>query len=161
MRSPCLLAAGLLAACVTACAAEPAQSATIALRLITFNDFHGHLEPPAAGLVVADSAAPGGRKRVRAGGIAHVATAIAELKAGREHAIVVAAGDLVSASPLASSLFLDEPAVKALGEAGLEFASVGNHEFDRGRDELKRLQDGGCHPKEGCIDGPWPGARFR
>jgi len=161
MRSPCLLAAGLLAACVTACAAEPAQPATIALRLITFNDFHGHLEPPAAGLVVADPAAPGGRMRVRAGGIAHVATAIAELKAGREHAIVVAAGDLVSASPLASSLFLDEPAVKALGEAGLEFASVGNHEFDRGRDELKRLQEGGCHPKEGCIDGPWPGARFR
>lgn len=161
MRILTTLAAALLASCLPACATAPASPATFSLRLIAFNDFHGHLEPPAAGLVVPDPTSPGGRKRIRAGGIAHMATAIAEMKAGREHAIVVAAGDLVSASPLASSLFLDEPAVKALGEAGLELSSVGNHEFDRGRDELKRLQDGGCHPKEGCIDGPWPGARFR
>ena len=44
---------------------------------------------------------------------------------------------------------------------GLELASVGNHEFDEGKDELLRMQNGGCHPVENCR-GPQPlrGARF-
>jgi hypothetical protein len=29
-------------------------------------------------------------------------------------------------------------------DANLEFSSVGNHEFDKGSAELKRLQNGGC-----------------
>jgi 5'-nucleotidase len=40
-----------------------------------------------------------------------------------------------------SALFFDEPAVETLN---LEFSSVGNHEFDKGSAELKRLQNGGC-----------------
>ena len=45
---------------------------------------------------------------------------------------------------------------------GLDVASVGNHEFDEGKDELLRMQNGGCHPKDGC-QGPHPflGAKFR
>jgi 5'-nucleotidase len=45
---------------------------------------------------------------------------------------------------------------------GLEIASVGNHEFDEGRDELLRMQNGGCHPIDKC-QGPHPflGAKFR
>jgi 5'-nucleotidase len=45
---------------------------------------------------------------------------------------------------------------------GLEIAAVGNHEFDRGADELLRLQRGGCHPVDGCK-GPQPfaGAKFQ
>jgi 5'-nucleotidase len=45
---------------------------------------------------------------------------------------------------------------------GLEITSVGNHEFDEGKDELLRMQNGGCHPKAGC-QGPhkFAGARFR
>ena len=44
---------------------------------------------------------------------------------------------------------------------GLEIASVGNHEFDEGKDELLRMQNGGCHPVDNC-QGPHPfaGARF-
>jgi 5'-nucleotidase len=39
---------------------------------------------------------------------------------------------------------------------------VGNHEYDEGVDELKRLQRGGCHPKDGCQDGDgFAGASFR
>ena len=33
---------------------------------------------------------------------------------------------------------------------GLEITAVGNHEFDEGRDELLRMQNGGCHPEDGC-----------
>ena len=45
---------------------------------------------------------------------------------------------------------------------GLDISSVGNHEFDEGKDELLRMQNGGCHPLDKC-QGPHPftGARFR
>jgi 5'-nucleotidase len=41
-------------------------------------------------------------------------------------------------------------------------AAVGNHEFDEGKNELLRMQNGGCHPIDGCR-GPHPflGAKFR
>ena len=45
---------------------------------------------------------------------------------------------------------------------GLEVAAVGNHEFDEGTSELLRMQNGGCHPVDGC-QGPHPfaGAKYR
>ena len=148
-----LLAAG--------CAALPPAPAQVQVRIIAFNDFHGHLEPPPFGIVLPDEREPGKQKRVAAGGAAHLASAIAELKRGRPNAIVVGAGDLVSASPLASSIFLDEPAVHVLGLAGLELSSTGNHEYDRGRAALARLQQGGCDATKGCFDGAYTGARFQ
>jgi 5'-nucleotidase len=39
---------------------------------------------------------------------------------------------------------------------------VGNHEFDEGVTELKRMQSGGCHPTDGCQDGDgFNGADFK
>jgi 5'-nucleotidase len=155
------LAALFIALAAAACASTPAPRGAVELRLVAFNDFHGHLEPPAFGWTVPDETAPGRQARIGAGGAAHLATAIRELRGARPHSAVVGAGDLVSASPIVSALFLDEPSITALGDAGLEFSSVGNHEFDRGRDELERLVKGGCHPTEGCVAGPYEGARFR
>jgi 5'-nucleotidase len=43
--------------------------------------------------------------------------------------------------------------IEAMNLIGLDYNSVGNHEFDEGEDELQRIQDGGCHPTEGCKDG--------
>ena len=151
--SPSLLLAALLAGC-----AATAPSPQVELRLIAFNDFHGHLETQPMGFTLPDA---GGQRRLAAGGAAVLAAAIGELKKGHAHTAVVAAGDLISGSPLVSSLFHDEPAVRALDAVGLELTSLGNHEFDRGREELLRLQNGGCHPKEGCVDGPFTGAKFR
>jgi 5'-nucleotidase len=75
---------------------------------------------------------------------------------------VVAAGDLIGASPLLSALFHDEPTIEALNLLGLEIASVGNHEFDEGYVELLRMQEGGCHPVDGCLDGDdFAGANFQ
>ena len=50
----------------------------------------------------------------------------------------------------------------ALSLMGLEVSAVGNHEFDKGPAELKRMQNGGCHPVDGC-QGPhkFTGAKFR
>jgi len=35
-----------------------------------------------------------------------------------------------------------------------DFASVGNHEFDKGATELQRIQNGGCHA-DGCTGAPY------
>ncbi len=45
---------------------------------------------------------------------------------------------------------------------GLDVSSVGNHEFDEGTEELLRMQEGGCHPVDGCYfpDDPYAGADF-
>jgi 5'-nucleotidase len=45
---------------------------------------------------------------------------------------------------------------------GLALSGVGNHEFDHGQDELLRLQNGGCHPTQGCTAGhEFTGAQFK
>ena len=71
----------------------------------------------------------------------------------RNSVCTVAAGDLVGAWPLVSAAFQTSPAVEEMNALGLDITSVGNHEFDEGVDELLRLQNGGCHPTDGCQDG--------
>ncbi len=124
------------------------------LKLIGLNDFHGNLEGPSGKVTVGETV-------IEAGGIDYLAARIAEIQKYNPNTIVVAAGDMVGASPLISSLFHDEPAIEVLNEAGLAISAVGNHEFDEGIDELERLKNGGCHPTEGCLDGdPFEGAKF-
>ena len=86
------------------------------------------------------------------------------MREGQAHTVTVAAGDLISASPLVSSYYLDEPTIAALSQMGLELAAVGNHEFDRGTAELTRLQQGGCEQntlKQPCALEPFTGASFQ
>lgn len=148
--SPIVLAAALLAGCATPPPAEPVK-----VRVLAINDFHGNLRPPQGGLRIQDRANPGKYVNVPAGGAEHLATAIDELRRAQPNTIFVAAGDLVGASPLLSSLFHDEPTIDALGLMKLEASAVGNHEFDAGAQELLRKQRGGCHPTDGCK-GPVP-----
>ena len=123
------------------------------MQLLAINDLHGHLEPPSG---------PNGRiNSIEAGGAEYLATHLKNAIVEHPHSIVVGAGDLVGASPLASSMFHDEPTIEVLNAMGLTVASVGNHEFDEGYDEILRLRRGGCHPKDGCQDGDgFDGARF-
>ncbi len=75
---------------------------------------------------------------------------------------MVGAGDMIGGSPLLSSMFHDEPTIETLSKAGLEATAVGNHEFDKGKDELLRKQNGGCHPVTGCQGpNPFTGAKFQ
>ena len=74
--------------------------------------------------------------------------------------MVVGAGDLVGASPLASALNHDEPSIVLMNTLGLDVSSVGNHEFDEGLDELLRLQRGGCRTDAPCPGPAFPGAHF-
>ncbi|HYD14382.1 MAG TPA: bifunctional metallophosphatase/5'-nucleotidase [Allosphingosinicella sp.] len=149
-----------LAGCATAPRTGPAQ--TVPVRIIAFNDFHGQIEPPRR---TVPYVAPDGRQvPVPAGGAAWFASAVQSLRAGHPNNVTVSAGDLISASPLISAGFLDEPTILAMNLIGLDFNAVGNHEFDRGREELLRMQNGGCarHTnREPCgLDRDFPGARF-
>jgi 5'-nucleotidase len=124
--------------------------APVKVKVLAINDFHGHLKPPQGGIRIKDPANPGKTINVDAGGAEHMASAVAELRAKNPNHVFVAAGDLIGATPLLSALFRDEPTVEALSLMGLEVSAVGNHEFDKGRAELLRMQRGGCHPTEGC-----------
>ena len=75
----------------------------------------------------------------------------------------MAAGDLIGGSPAFSGLFHDEPSVESLNAMDLDISGVGNHEFDEGVTELLRMQNGGCHPVDGCYfpDEPFSGAGFQ
>ncbi|SFF79141.1 5'-nucleotidase [Novosphingobium sp. CF614] len=135
----------LLAACAAPQVAHRASLTPVApveVGIIAINDFHGTLEPPRASVSAPDG--KGGSIPVPAGGAAWLASAVDTIKAGHPNHVVVGAGDLTSASQLASSLHLDEPAVGVMNRIGLDFNAVGNHEFDRGWKELLRLQNGGC-----------------
>ncbi|AGZ39302.1 bifunctional metallophosphatase/5'-nucleotidase [Actinoplanes friuliensis] len=130
---------------------------TVKGQFLSYNDFHGAVDPPGG-----SGAAVNG---VPAGGVEYLATYLKKLRSeaaaeGRS-TLTVGAGDLIGATPLVSAAFHDEPTIELMNEVGLQVSSVGNHEFDEGVDELIRMQRGGCHPKDGCQDGDgFKGAKF-
>jgi 5'-nucleotidase len=127
--------------------------ATVQGQFLSYNDFHGAIDPPAGTGAVVNA----GGTSTPAGGVEYLATWLKKLRAeaageGRQ-TTTVGAGDLIGASPLVSAAFHDEPTIELMNEIGLQVSSVGNHEFDEGVDELIRMQNGGCHPVDGCQDG--------
>ena len=133
------------------------------LKIIAINDFHGYLQSP--GHFQADPKSPD----VPAGGIDVLAGYVEYLKAQNPYHVVVSAGDLIGASPLVSALYHDEGTIETMNRLGLEISAVGNHEFDKGRQELQRMQSGGCFTGEqntckGAQVGtpvPFEGAKFQ
>ncbi|GGB38937.1 multifunctional 2',3'-cyclic-nucleotide 2'-phosphodiesterase/5'-nucleotidase/3'-nucleotidase [Sphingomonas metalli] len=166
-----LLLAGLaLAGCTTA-GLRPAgpmadgDAAPVEVHILAFNDFHGNLAKPELSMPVTG---PDGRTvQAPAGGAAWLAATIAALRAQAPHSVTVAAGDMTGASPLVSSIFLDEPTIAVMNRIGVDLNAAGNHEFDRGTAELLRLQRGGCdrvavstRTAEPCRLEPFGGAGF-
>nr|WSW67851.1 5'-nucleotidase C-terminal domain-containing protein [Streptomyces sp. NBC_00995] len=126
---------------------------TVDVQLLSFNDLHGNLEPPAGSAgTVTETQADGTTKAVPAGGVEYLASSLRAARKGHPYSITAAGGDMVGASPLLSGLFHDEPTIEALNKIDLDVTTVGNHEFDEGATELARLQNGGCHPAEGCYE---------
>ncbi|ALD62840.1 5'-nucleotidase [Arthrobacter sp. LS16] len=119
MATAALVASG----CVTAQAApaaEPAAPGTFTLDILDINDFHGRI---AADRDSAGAAVLGG--------------AVDTLRAANPNTLFVSAGDNIGASTFASASQEDAPTIEALGAGGLDVSTVGNHEFDRGFEDLK------------------------
>ena len=133
------------------------------IRLLGFNDFHGQLSPPPP-----IEGRPVGGAAVLA---AYFRAAAAETK---DATIAVHAGDMIGASPPASALNQDEPTVLFMGtllgtgcsrstrttEACHVVASLGNHEFDEGVTEFRRILEGGNHKRGPFLGHNYPGAPF-
>lgn len=154
------LGLALAAACLlSGCATRPA--APLQINLVALNDFHGHLE---AGKFSYAGARGGPPATIQAGGIDTIAAALKAWRIEDKELMFVGAGDLIGASPALSSMWADEPSITALNMLGLRASSVGNHEFDQGRHELLRQQNGGCaspRPDKACKLAPdFSGARF-
>lgn len=165
-------ALGFIVLALTACNDNDDQNSSAtqperqnqSINILTFNDFHGNLEPPKRFIEAEDPTDINKSVRIPVGGVSYFADAINKLRAQYPNNAVVSAGDLISASPLTSSLFLDEPTIETMNEIKIDFNAVGNHEFDRGTDELRRLQNGGCQQytttKPCQINKDFAGAKF-
>jgi len=142
-------------------AAVPPGHTTTDVHLLAFNDLHGNLEPAALNIY-----------GHFAGGASYLAKAVKDRQTlyGSRQATIFA-GDNIGAAPLQNGLFHEEPIVLASNMMNVDFAGVGNHEFDKGATELLRIQNGGCHP-DGCNAAPYrlpngsttntyPGASFQ
>lgn len=156
-RSRLSLAAALAVASSALLVGVPATASAkpkpdIPVQLVAMNDFHGRIQ----NTTNADSqqiTAPGpdgvygtaDDKVEIVGGAANVASTVKGVQKQFQDAnpdgssFFVGAGDLISASPFESSVFKDEPTIEVLNAMGLDVSSVGNHEFDRGTDELRRI----------------------
>ena len=164
------VAAALSVALVASTAANPALAqrppkGNVKLQILAINDFHGQLEP-------STSSSSGVINGTPAGGAEYLATHLRKLRllarSNGRHTVTVAAGDLIGATPLLSAAFHDEPTIMAMNRMGLQIASVGNHEFDEGWRELRRMQTGGCladgagkDNQNSCPAGTFPGANFQ
>ncbi|VXB01407.1 5'-nucleotidase C-terminal domain-containing protein [Aeromicrobium sp. 9AM] len=105
-----LLAAPMLAV-------TPADAADdVTLNLIGINDFHGRIDANTVKFA-------GTVEQVRQDG-------------GDANSLLVSAGDNVSASLFASAVQGDIPTIDVLNDLELDASAVGNHEFDKGYDDL-------------------------
>ena len=149
-------------------ASQRAATDPVRLDLLAINDFHGNLEK-----IPATVSSSGRINNTPAGGVEFLARHLKNLRsqaaANGASTLTVAAGDLIGASPLLSAAFHDEPTIEAMNKIGLQVASVGNHEFDEGYQELLRMQRGGCiddgpdgeNNQNSCPDHEFEGADFK
>jgi 5'-nucleotidase len=122
----------------------PSGHTTTDVHVLAFNDLHGTILP--------------GTNNIYghfAGGVSYLAKVVKAKQAQYgDNQTTVFAGDNIGAAPLENGLFHEEPIVIASNLMHVDFASVGNHEFDKGATELLRIQNGGCHP-DGCTGKPY------
>ncbi|MDR0137780.1 bifunctional 2',3'-cyclic-nucleotide 2'-phosphodiesterase/3'-nucleotidase [Metabacillus idriensis] len=107
---------------------------TIKVQLLGLNDLHGQL----------DTDTKVGTEL--AGSMEYTAAAIRQRESENPNTLLVHSGDMIGGSPLISALFQDEPTVEVMESLGMDVGTLGNHEFDEGIDELRRMMNGGDHP---------------
>lgn len=134
-----LVSASLLTGFDTRCHNQHGKE--INLQILSINDFHGQIDK--AGKV--DNRATGTAE--------YLAAHLKQRESQNKNTFLVHAGDIVGASSPASALLQDEPTMEILNELNFDIGTLGNHEFDEGLTELKRMIDGGTHPNTGYFEG--------
>lgn len=95
------------------------EARSVAINVVTVNDFHGRLHESGW-----------------AGGIARLATAVNEIRAANQNTIFAAAGGIVGQTDYPSTVFDDEPSIQAFNMAGLDVSAIGTHELSNGFADL-------------------------
>lgn len=115
------LVAGLSATAVLGLGAAPASAAEgdVAIDVYSINDFHGRLETTSS-----------------TAGAAVISGAFQQAKAENPNSTLISAGDNIGASTFTSLSQQDEPTLDALNAMGVSVSTLGNHEFDQGRDDV-------------------------
>ena len=147
-----LLIVALAPIALSGCPAPAAEP--VHVKILAVNDFHGQI-PGGQNL----HGEPAGSAPVLA---SYLKYAMAD--SGGTTTLIALPGDIVGASPPVSGLLLDEPTLLFFNDlAGdspdMMVATFGNHEFDRGTDELLRMIHGGNGATNTTrpVD-PYPGA---
>ena len=109
---------------------------TAEITLVHTNDFHGRLEADTSGR----------------GGSANIAGVIDYIKdeVGKKDVVLLDAGDVYFAAPAISQLLMGESTIDIYNRIGYQLAVFGNHEFDKGQEELAS--------RVAQSDFPWLGA---
>ena len=110
------------ASAAPALAVETAEG-TQTISILSFNDFHGALSDGYTGTQFADT-------------VEDYRTAF-EAEHGADSTLLTSAGDLIGGSASVSNVQQDEPTIRIMNALGLEALAAGNHEFDRGLDDLR------------------------
>lgn len=129
---------------------SPANAAgeTIKVQLLSVNDLHGNVDYKSTADLDGD-----GERETEIAGLSYLASHWKEREATNPNTIKLHAGDMIGGSPLIVSSLQDEPVIEMMEALGMNVGVAGNHEFDKGIDELKRILDGGEHPKGKGTEG--------
>jgi 2',3'-cyclic-nucleotide 2'-phosphodiesterase (5'-nucleotidase family) len=103
-------------------ASASGASHIVSATLLHTNDFHGRLETDYRGR----------------GGSAYLADKVNDIRAavGEENVLLFDAGDVYFAAPAISQLLMGESTIDIYNLMGYDLAAFGNHEFDKGQEEL-------------------------
>ncbi|MGW7411005.1 bifunctional metallophosphatase/5'-nucleotidase [Streptomyces sp. NPDC054863] len=129
----------------------PTADEYVPVQLLNICDLHGYLQGPTGG----DSVIWGnGGEMYVVGGVAAMGTHLERLRGGQRNSFFFGTGDLFSGWEFDAAAFSDEPTIEALNKLGLDFATAGNHEFDKSPSQLMRhIQDGHAYPVIGRDTG--------
>ncbi len=119
------------------------------IQLLGINDLHGQIN-----VTRRVNGKPVGR-------LDYLAAYLKQREVENKNTLYLHVGDMVGASPPISALLQDEPTIEILNTLKFDIGTLGNHEFDEGIDELRRLINGGTHEQTGTFAGadfPWVAA---
>lgn len=115
---------------------------TLSLQLLGMNDLHGKIDQSYQLDTNGD-----GKMDGTFGRMDYVAAYLKQKASENPNTLIVHSGDMIGGSSPVSALFQDEPTVEMMENIGFDVGVVGNHEFDEGTNELKRILNGGDHPE--------------
>ncbi|KHD45377.1 surface-anchored 5'-nucleotidase [Streptococcus hongkongensis] len=127
------------------------QADQVDVQIMGINDFHGALDQTGSAYMP-DGKISGAGTAAQLDAYMDQSQADFNQTSPNGTSIRVQAGDMVGASPANSGLLQDEPTVKVMNKIGIEYGTIGNHEFDEGLAEYNRIMTGSAPAADSTIN---------